>query len=273
MTANVIRLWLGIVGLTAGMATGAWAGTIERLYVLHCGRAIISDLSRWTPGVNEGVTAEFGNSCYLLRHADGVFLWETGVPDGVAAKPAGVAVLDGLITLFRDATLADQLATLGLGPDQIDYVAVSHTHGDHVGNLALFPNSTIVLQRAEYDAAYAGKDAPLGPSQNMVMLDGDWDVFGDGAVTVIATPGHTAGHQSLLVRLADTGNILISGDAVHLQLSWDNKYVPAFNFDKDQTLASIDRLAAVRDENDAQLWITHDKAQTDTLIMAPAWYE
>lgn len=270
MTRILAIIVLAIAGLAAPVA--ALAG-VERLYVLHCGRANIADLSRWTPGANEGAKAQFANGCYLISHTDGLLLWETGVADGIAAKPDGVAVLDGLITLYRDATLADQLAALGLSPDGIDLVAISHSHGDHTGNLALFADTTVVMQRKEYDAAYAGKDAPFGPRQRMIMLDGDWDVFGDGSVTVLSTPGHTAGHQSLLVKLANTGAVLLSGDAAHLKLSWDKRYVPAFNFDKDQTLASMDRLAALKTRHGAQLWINHDKAQIDSLRHAPDFYD
>lgn len=269
-----MRSFVAIACLIAGLAApvAALAG-VERLYVLHCGRANIADLSRWTPGANEGASAQFANACYLIRHGDGLFLWDTGVPDAVANKPEGVAVLDGLITLFRDATLADQLAALGIAPNDIDLVAISHSHGDHTGNLALFADTTVVMQRKEYDAAYAGKDAPFGPRQRMILLDGDWDVFGDGSVTVLSTPGHTAGHQSLLVKLANTGAVLLSGDAVHLALSWDKRYVPAFNFDKDQTLASMDRLAALKTRHGAQLWINHDKAQIEGLRHAPDFYD
>ncbi len=208
------RMILAIACLIAGLAApfAAHAG-VERLYVLHCGRANIADLSRWTPGANEGARAQFANGCYLIRH------------------------------------------------------------GDHTGNLALFADTTVVMQRKEYDAAYAGKDAPFGPRQRMILLDGDWDVFGDGSVTVLSTPGHTAGHQSLLVKLANTGAVLLSGDAAHLKLSWDKRYVPAFNFDKDQTLASMDRLADLKTRHNAQLWINHDKAQIEGLKHAPDFYD
>ena len=98
-------------------------------------------------------------------------------------------------------------------------------------------------------------------------------MFGDGSVTIISTPGHTPGHQSLLVKLPKTGAVLLSGDAVHFKSNWDNRRVPAINADKDKTLASMQRMADMLAKEKAQLWINHDKAQRDTLKMAPEFYE
>jgi glyoxylase-like metal-dependent hydrolase (beta-lactamase superfamily II) len=98
-------------------------------------------------------------------------------------------------------------------------------------------------------------------------------VFGDGSVTIIATPGHTPGHQSLLVKLPKTGAVLLSGDAVHFKDNWDNRRVPAQNADKDQTVASMQRMADLMARERAELWINHDKAQRDRQKMAPDFYE
>ena len=107
-------------------------------------------------------------------------------------------------------------------PSDIKFVAVSHTHPDHVGNVTLFPQSTLLVQKAEYDWP-----SPLGPrfkpEHPATKLDGDHDVFGDGSVVIIATPGHTPGHQSLLVKLRMTGAVLLSGDAVHFKENRDNR--------------------------------------------------
>jgi N-acyl homoserine lactone hydrolase len=104
-------------------------------------------------------------------------------------------------------------------------------------------------------------------------LEGDRDVFGDGSVTIIATPGHTPGHQSLLVRLPKTGVLLLSGDAVHFKDNWDNRRVPANNSDKDQSAASMQRMSDLLAKEKGQLWINHDKAQRDSLKLAPEFYE
>src|SRR5882724_10264888 len=103
-------------------------GGIERLYVLDCGRNIGKDQSRWSPGVNEGKPIEFSDNCYLIRHAKGLLLWDTGIPDAVAAMPDGMVVANGAITFRRAKTLAAQLVEIGVKPADVTYVAVSHTH-------------------------------------------------------------------------------------------------------------------------------------------------
>jgi glyoxylase-like metal-dependent hydrolase (beta-lactamase superfamily II) len=106
-----------------------------------------------------------------------------------------------------------------------------------------------------------------------MKLEGDKDIFGDGAVTVISTPGHTVGHESLLVHLPKTGWVILSGDAVHIKDNWDAKRVPSMNVDKDKTVASMQHMADLMAEHKAQLWINHDKPQTDGLLHSPKYYE
>jgi N-acyl homoserine lactone hydrolase len=98
-------------------------------------------------------------------------------------------------------------------------------------------------------------------------------VFGDGSVTLIATPGHTPGHQSILVKLPRTGAVLITGDAAHFKDNWDNRRVPVFNVDKDKSAASMQRLADLMAQHKATLWIHHDKAQSDAQKKAPQFYD
>ena len=247
---------------------------IERLHVLDCGQNVGRDQSRWTPGVNEGKPMEFSDNCYLIRHAKGILLWDTGVPDAVAAMPDGMVVGSGAMTYRRAKTLAAQLAELGVRPADVTYVAVSHTHGDHVGNLGLFPTSTILIQGAEYDWAMGLPTKPaFVATQTIQKLAGDRDVFGDGSVVILSTPGHTPGHQSLLVVLPKTGALVLSGDAVHFRDNWEQRRVPSMNTSREQTLASLERIAGVLAERKATLWINHDKAQSATLRYAPVAYE
>jgi len=95
----------------------------------------------------------------------------------------------------------------------------------------------------------------------------------DGRVMIISTPGHTPGHQSLLVKLPKTGAVLLSGDAVHFKENWENRRVPEGNDSKDKTVASMQRMADVMAKEKAQLWINHDKAQRDGQKMSPEYYE
>jgi N-acyl homoserine lactone hydrolase len=150
---------------------------------------------------------EFVDNCYLIKHSQGWLLWDTGVTDAIAAMPDGQKPADARATHWkRPKTLASQLEQLGVKPADIKYVAVSHTHPDHIGNITMFPNSIVLVQKAEYDwPSPFGRTLQAGAS---AKLEGDHDVFGAGSVTLIATPGHTPGHQSLLVNLPKTGALL-----------------------------------------------------------------
>jgi glyoxylase-like metal-dependent hydrolase (beta-lactamase superfamily II) len=246
---------------------------VERLYILNCGEGVAGDISRWSPGVNVGKSMDFVDSCYLIKHGQEWLLWDTGVADAIAAMPDGQRPADPRMTHWRrPKTLAAQLAELGVQPAEIKYVAVSHTHPDHIGNMSMFPHSMLLVQKAEYE--WPGPAGPrFKPKQPVTKLEGDHDVFGDGSVTIIATPGHTPGHQSLLVKLPKTGAVLLSGDAVHFKDNWDNRRVPANNDNKEKTVASMQRLAEVMAKEKAQLWINHDKAQRAGQKMSPAFYE
>jgi glyoxylase-like metal-dependent hydrolase (beta-lactamase superfamily II) len=254
-------------------ALRAEAGGLERMYVLDCGRLIAKDQSRWTPGVGIGRPRELSNACYLFRHERGVLLWETGVPDSVVGAKEGRTSPNGAVVWFRDRTLASELASLGVKPEDVTHVAVSHTHGDHVGNVAAFPKSTLLIQKAEHEAAMAATPKPLPEALKVELLSGDRDVFGDGSLTLLSTPGHTPGHQSLLVKLPKTGALVLTGDLVHFQQMWDQRIVPPFNFDREASLASIERVRKLLAEHRAQLWIGHDADQAATFDRAPKSYE
>ncbi|MFK4522109.1 N-acyl homoserine lactone hydrolase [Bradyrhizobium japonicum] len=248
---------------------------VEKLYVLNCGEGTAGDISRWTPGLNEGKAMDFVDSCYLIKHSSkGWFLWDTGIADAVAAMPNGLVPADPkAVTWRRPKTLAAQLEQLGLKPDDVKAMAVSHTHPDHTGNVELFPQAMLYVQKAEYDWPGANNEPRFKPSHPVELLAGDKDVFGDGSVTILSTPGHTPGHQSLLVKLPKTGAVVLSGDAVHFKDNWDNRRVPSMNANKDQSAASMQKIADTLTKDKAQLWINHDKAQRDSQKMAPEFYD
>jgi N-acyl homoserine lactone hydrolase len=155
-------------------------------------------------------------------------------------------------------------------------------HGDHVGNAGLFSKATLYIQEAEYDAAFGPDSAKFSfnvtiydklRDNRVVKLRGDHDVFGDGSVTILSTPGHTPGHQSLSVRLPRRGLVILSGDLVHFQDNWDHRRVPAFNYDREQTLASMQKVAGLLASQKAELWINHDKAQSGRIPKSPQYIE
>jgi N-acyl homoserine lactone hydrolase len=253
---------------------------VQRLYAFNCGEARVKDVSRWSPGVNVGKQMDFSDNCYLIRHSKGLMLWDSGYADAVAALPDGLDTPISVVHLPR--TLVSQLAEIGVAPAQITHLAFSHTHADHVGNANLFTSATLYMQEEEYAAAFGPDAAKFNfaaanyeklRSSPVVKLKGDHDVFGDGSVTIVSTPGHTPGHQSLLVRLPKTGPILLSGDMAHFQDNWENRRVPSFNFNKEETLKSMDKVAALLASTGAKLWINHDKAQSERMPHSPAYMD
>jgi glyoxylase-like metal-dependent hydrolase (beta-lactamase superfamily II) len=256
-------------GLAQQAAAQHAAPGVERLYVLYCGDIVLNDASSFTPGASG--PGALSVTCYLIKHGPDWVLWDTGLPDSLVGMPDGMKSNAGVWTSKR--TLASQLAELGLKPSDIRYLALSHSHPDHVGNLNLFPQATLVVQKAEYDWVQPFGGPRFKPEQPAIKTEGDRDLFGDGSVMLISTPGHSPGHQCLLVRLPKTGAVLLSGDAVHTRANWDSHRVPERNFNMAQSLTSLDRMAAVLKENNAQLWIGHETAEVPLRKYAPAYYE
>lgn len=273
----------GLVLLAAvlGLASCATPTPPLRLYVLYCGEAQIPDISPWSPGFNEGKAMTFSDNCYLIRRGNDWMLWDSGFADSLAALPEGQLGNRGM-RMKRTQTLASQLAELGVAPEQIRHLAFSHTHADHVGNANLFTAATLYMQRAEHDAAFGPEPQKFGfnpalydklRANPVVLLDGDRDVFGDGTVTILSTPGHTPGHQSLLLRLPKTGAVILSGDLAHFSENFEQRRAPGFNFDKTRSIHSMERIAQLMKSERAQLWINHDSAQNATIPHAPQFIE
>lgn len=261
----------------------AQAAGLERMYVLNCGESETKDVSaNWSPGVDEGKPRLFSDNCYLIRHEKGLFLWDSGIPDAVAGKPEGVSGAGGLLVLKVTRTLQAQLKELDVSPEQVTHLAFSHFHGDHAGNANLFTAATLYVQAPEYEAAFGPEPAKFGfnpalyeklRDNPVVKLSGDFDVFGDGSVVILSTPGHTPGHQSLLVRLPASGAVVLSGDATHFRENWDNRRIPSRNFNKEQTAASLEKIAGVLQQEKAVLWINHDNEQSQGIPHAPRFLE
>jgi N-acyl homoserine lactone hydrolase len=286
-----LALTLLTVG-AAGAATGSKlpdplkASVADRLYRLDCGHSLANDESVWTPGQNVGRSIQFSSTCWLIKHRNEWLLWDTGVPESTLHDPRGWSTLPKLIVYHLDRSLTDQLAEIGLKPGDIGQVAISHTHGDHIGNMALFPNATVVMQRTEYSWIHSPDGANdnvnqlmalarklLGTPKNLEQIEGDKDVFGDGSVTLISTPGHTPGHQSLLIHLRTSGFIVLSGDVAHSEENFEKDIVPSLNTDKAASIASMERVKKLIATYKAKFFINHDKSQTDQLKLIPAFYD
>ena len=273
-----------VLFLLAACATPTQQATtgVDRMYVINCGENHVKDVSRWTPNVNVGKPHVFGNHCFLVKHAKGWMLWDTGNADRLAAMPNGMTVGGGAITAYMKKPLVDSLKEIGVAPGDIRHFALSHAHGDHSGNANLFAGATWYVQSAEYAAMFSPESQKFGfiganydklRSNPAMIINGDYDVFGDGTVVIKAAPGHTPGHQVLFVRLPRTGPVLLSGDMVHLQYSWNYRVVPSFNFDVRQSMATIDAMKEFAAQNKAQLWVNHDMEQMAKIAKSPRFVQ
>lgn len=262
------------------------AGFAEKLYRVDCGHSLANDESVWTPGENVGKSIEFSSTCWLIKRGNEWLLWDTGVPQSTLNDPKGWSTLPKLIVYHLDKTISGQLAEIGLKIGDITYVVLSHTHGDHIGNVSLFPDSKIVMQRAEHSWIYSPDGTNdnvnqlkalarklMGKPKHLQLVDGDTDLFGDGSVTLISTPGHTPGSQSLMVHLKNSGFIILSGDVVHLEDNFERNIVPSLNTDKAASIASMAKVRQMMGTYHAKLFINHDKAQEDMLKLLPAFYD
>ena len=269
-----------ILLLLAACATPTTQQTsgVERMYVINCGENHVKDVSRWTPGVNVGKPHVFANHCYLIRHAQGWMLWDTGNADRIAAMPGGLTAGGGAITAYMKKPLVDSLKEIGVAPGDIRHFALSHAHGDHSGNANLFAGAAWYVQSAEYAAMFSPEAQKFGfigtnydklRSNPAMIINGDYDVFGDGTVVIKSAPGHTPGHQVLFVRLPKRGPVILSGDMVHLLYSWTYRVVPSFNFDMAQSMATIDAMKEFAAQSKAELWVNHDTEQKAKIPKSP----
>ncbi len=151
----------------------------------------------------------------------------------------------------------------------VDFLALSHLHFDHVGGSALMGNADLVVQRAEWDSAVADVageaylPADLENGLRRRLFDGEWDIFGDGRVRLIPTVGHTAGHQSLLLRTDDGADLVLCGDACYMRRSLDEGVLPPFGFDLAAQRRGLEQLALLESAG-ARLVFGHDPAQWPT---------
>jgi glyoxylase-like metal-dependent hydrolase (beta-lactamase superfamily II) len=218
-------------------------------------------------------------SMWVIDHPKGLIVYDTGnnvaVSDG---KCETHWVKGACAAFFPTQTRADvidmQLKKLGYSVDQVKIVITSHAHLDHIGNIEMFPNATHVIQKKElYQAwwpekfqrggAFVMADIDGAREFKYLELDGDYDLFGDGSVRILSTPGHTMAHQSVAIRLK-SGVVIPTGDAIWLQAMVEGG-VPSLNYSLAQVFGSIQRLTAIRDVEGAQLVYGHDPDQWATL--------
>jgi N-acyl homoserine lactone hydrolase len=256
-----------------------------RLYVLDCGTLIYNSPESYNLTRQEVRNTNMSVACYLVVHPRGTLLFDTGLADSARGRPFNETPLGGSpdrstsYFMLVTNTLKGQLAALGYTPERITYLALSHYHGDHVGNANDYARSTWLVQKPDYDAMFGPNVRPesmepykLLKQSKTQLLDGDHDVFGDGSVVLKFTPGHTPGHQSLYVKLTKTGGVVLSGDLYHYPEERTLDRMPEAEKSR-QTGASRVALETFVKQVNAQLWIEHDIGLFSKQRKAPDYYE
>jgi len=247
------------------------------LLTLDGGTVMVNNLELFSQDTTyQGETKEFADPFYVIKHPKGNLMWDAGLPEGLVGAPPFTSP-DGNFTVSRRDSLVENLEDIGLTIEDIDYLALSHTHFDHSGHANALKNATWLVQETEYDYI-TSEESQKNNTDNynaikeltkVEKLKGDHDVFGDGSVVIKSMPGHTPGHQVLFVDLRENGPILLSGDLYHLYQNREHKRVPIFNFDVDQTLKSMDAFEAFAKEKNAQVYLQHQKEDFEKMPVAP----
>jgi N-acyl homoserine lactone hydrolase len=265
-----------IVALPLALTTLAQAATTAsiRLWRLDCGMIQENDLNLYSDTyAYVGKSARLPVSCYLIQHGDTYMLWDAGLPAEDLGLPLEGPGSKGE-TLAR--TLPDQLKAIGVDAKRIEIIGISHHHFDHTGQAKLFPQARLLMGKSDIQALRATDDAEsqalahwLSGSGKLEEVTGDKDIFGDRSVVMLDLPGHTPGHHGLLIRLAQKGYVLLSGDVAHFSENYQTNGVPIFNTDRAQTLASLDRFKAIARNLRATVIIQHEAGDIGKLPAFP----
>jgi N-acyl homoserine lactone hydrolase len=260
-----------------GMAPLPKVGSL-RLYVIDCGTLTYNRPEDYQLTREEVADTNMSVPCFLVIHPKGILLFDTGLSDRLVGRPLWENV-DGGYGQIKFNTLRGQLADIGVTPADITYLAISHSHWDHVGNASDYAGSIWLTQKAELDfmfgaaanAAYLPLYSALARSRKEVFT-GDHDVFGDGTVILKFTPGHTPGHQALYVKLARTGGVVLCGDLWHYAEERTLHRMPKAE-ETTGTAASRQMIERFLKEKHAQLWIGHSTGFFRNAIKSPGWYD
>jgi len=256
-----------------------------RLYVMDCGSMTLRDMGLFSDtGKYDGQSGVLVDPCFLIRHPKGILLWDTGLGDAIVGHDVPPNA-DG-VAQHVERSLLDQLKQLGVTPGDVTYLAFSHLHVDHTGNANAFASATWIMNQSELDWAIGTPTPPIVVpstfsayhSAHTLMINGDYDVFGDGLVRILRTPGHTPGHQVLLVKLK-SAPVLLSGDLYHVRADRPTgpgatgAQIMRVNVNRADTLASMDRVEALVRTLHARLIVQHDPEDYRRLPKPPAYLD
>lgn len=266
LSVPLLFIWSLPVVAEAAPSVGMWR--------LDCGTIQVNNLNLFSDVyAYTGQTKRLTASCYLIKHGDTYMLWDTGLPESDLRLPLkGTDPMEE--TLSR--TIKDQLAEAKISPEWISIIGISHYHYDHTGQAAGFPQAKLLMGKGDVDALRRPGNERAKPLEHWLsgggMLEevtGDEDVFGDGSVIMLDLPGHTPGHHGLLVKLAKTGAVLLSGDVAHFRENYETDGIPTFNDNRAQSLASLDRFKKIAKNLKAVTIIQHDPGDIAKLPLFP----
>lgn len=256
---------------------------VRRLYVLLCGFEIIPQtVSLRDIGARFIISVPI--TAYLLDTTEGWVLFDAGLDE------ANLRDRDRCDALYLNPgwdpppvvkphhEMGRQLAEIGIGFSDISMVILSHLHADHTGHLKDMPQAKFVISRRELDYVNSGmapyyffpSDYDL-PGIDWQVVDGDTPVF--EGLTIIETPGHSPGHQSLVVELPNTGPVVLAADVGDMLRNFTDEILPGGSTDDLAALASIRRINALVAERQALLMLTHDPVLVQQIKLAPHYYD
>ena len=238
------------------------------------------------PSYPEARDIMFPANMYIIDHPKGLVLYDTGnnvaISDGNCKSHWAAGLCDFIKPSQTRSDVIDRvLQKLGYSVSDVKIVITSHSHLDHIGNIEMFPDAIHVMQKKElYQAWWPEKFQRFGVHVltdyddardfNYMELDGDYDLFGDGSVVILSTPGHTLGHQSVVLRLPETGTVVLTQDAIWMEENLEG-YPDLTNYSILDYTNSINRLKMIRDIEGASLWFGHSMKQYSA--MGEKWYK
>jgi N-acyl homoserine lactone hydrolase len=250
---------------------------LVELWRLDCGSIWVADLDQYSDTrAYVGRHRRFAVSCYLIRHGADYMLWDTGLPRFFLGKPLNQGKEEAA-TLRT--TLVDQLRTIGVEPERVSILALSHLHFDHTGQAGDFPAARLLIGKPDLERLRHPGERPVEGGEAVAHwttgngvaegVSGDQDLFGDGRVVMLDLPGHTPGHHGLLVQLDRTGPVLLSGDVAHLEENLQTGGVPSFNASRADSLASMDRFRTLARNLHAVAILGHEESEISRLPAYP----
>ncbi|MES2797744.1 MAG: N-acyl homoserine lactonase family protein [Bacteroidota bacterium] len=250
-------------------------GAHLKVYVLDGGYMIMQDLSEFTQDNSyDGQKKIIDNPVFIIEHNKGRLIWDVGLADSLADRNPEKTDINE--EFYVREKLINQIKAMNLTPDSIDYLAVSHTHLDHIGNANYFKNSTWVvdereLESAMRDGASTSNYDSLRTSKK-ITFKGSYDIFGDQSVIIHSMPGHTPGHMGLQIELKNE-TVFLSGDLYHFNEQRQFKRVPKFNTDVQMTLKSMEKFEKLVKQKKAKVIIQHEHTQYAQLPVYPNYLE